>query len=63
MDKLEKELMKERKKERLEKLKTKQAFAKVFRLISLYEKKKLLTAGEATELITMLENIMNMVVE
>lgn len=63
IDKLEKEFAKEHKKEKTEKLKTKQAFKHLLKLIEQYQKKKVLSADEANELLGLIEDIMNKVVK
>ena len=63
IDKLEKELAKERKKEKAEKLKTEQAFKHLLKLIEQYQKKKVLSADDASELISVIRALMSKVVK
>lgn len=63
LDKLAKELVKEHKKERIEKMKTHIAFHRVLALIDQYEKRKILSKDEAGELRTIINQIKSKVVE
>jgi len=63
IDKLGKELAREHKKEKVEKLKTEQAFKHLLKIIEQYQKKKVLSADEASELISVVENIQSKVVK
>lgn len=63
IDKLEKELAKEHKKGKTEKLKTQQAFKKLIKLIEQYQKKEILSVADAEELISVIEEIMSKVVK
>ena len=63
IDKLEKELAKEHKKEKVEKLKTEQAFKHLIKLVEQYQKKKILSADEAGELVGLIESIRSKVVK
>lgn len=63
LDKLAKELAKEHKRERVEKMRTKLAFARIENLIKVYEKRKVLSKAEASELISIINQIKSMVVE
>ncbi|OHA25994.1 MAG: hypothetical protein A3D52_01245 [Candidatus Taylorbacteria bacterium RIFCSPHIGHO2_02_FULL_44_36] len=63
IDRLEKELAKERKKEKAEKLKTEQAFKHLLKIIEQYQKKKVLSADEASELISVIGTLMSKVVK
>lgn len=63
LDKLAKELAKEHKKERVEKMLTKLAFVRIENLIKLYEKRRALSKAEALELISIINQIKSMMVE
>jgi hypothetical protein len=62
MDKLMIELIKERKNTRIEKVKTEQAFEKLISMIKKYQKTKVLTASEASELIKIIEFIRSKII-